>query len=607
MARAAVLDRKVLEAGVARMLERVRSGTGPRSYSPILPLLLNLKGRPYTLKNHFPFEPGFAITQPKMMTLKAGRQVSKSTYLAASGAVNCVANPFFSILFLTPLFDQIRRFSSGYVRQFIDTSPIKGLMVDAKVDQSVLHRQFINHAAMNFSFAFLDAERTRGYSVDHLKIDEFQDFDLTFVPIIRETMSHSQYRMETFSGTPKTIDGPLEVVWQDSSMSEWFIPCREAGCGEWNIPSLDYHLLKMIGPMRDDISAKAPGVICHKCRKPLNPRDGGWVPRHREKQHTHLGLHLPQIIMPVHYEKPDRWAELLAKQNGAQNTASHVFYNEILGESYDSGSKLVSLTEIKAACVLPWRNNGREPNDQIFNRLSGYLYTALGVDWGGGGVAGVSFTTIALLGLRHDGKVDVLWGVRLLTPNDHPREALEILGWFKRFRPRFVAHDFTGAGATRETIMLQAGMPLEQVIPVRYAAASSGPMMKHVEPTDIQPRDIYRLDKSRSLQTTLSGIRFGFINFFEYDRDYAPPGLLHDFLALVEEKTESRQAGDIYVIRLAKGQSDDFAQAVNIGACALWYVSGLWPDFAKAINAQSITAAQEDYLRNGDPNWKGEY
>lgn len=598
----ASLDRKAIETGLQTVLSDIRSGRLSGSYEPMLPALLNLKGNPYTLKNHFPFAPFFSVYQPATLTCKSARQVSKSVTLAATGVIHCAAVPYFSTLFITPLFDQIRRFSSTYVKRFIDNSPIKHLMIDSKVDQSVQQRTFTNDSSMGFTFAFLDAERIRGYMSDHIKIDEFQDFNLDFVPIIAETMSASEYRFATFSGTPKTIDGPLETVWQQSSMAEWFIPCRAGGCNAWNIPSVDHHLLDMLGPLRDDISDSNPGLVCHKCRKPINPRHGGWVHRHPERVGLHTGLHVPQPIMPMHYAKKDRWAELLAKQQGANNTAPHVFFNEVLGESYDSGSKLVSQSELEAACTLPWKNRTGEPDDRIMTAASRYERLVLGVDWGGGGVQGISFTALALVGMQGDGRIDVLWGKRLLTPNDHPREAMETLSWFKKFRAQLIVHDFTGSGSLRGTLIVQSGVPKERIVSMRYSAVTSGPMVKYMPADELQSFDLYRIDKARSLQTTLNAVRFGFMRFFAYDRVDNPPGLLHDFLALVEEKTESRHVGDIYTIRRAPGQTDDFAHAVNLATMACWQSSDKWPDFARAISANSITAEQEAKLSG---NWQG--
>src|SRR5437764_346238 len=48
---------------------------------PLLPLLLSIKGEPYTLDRYFPFEPFFRTRMPRKSLLKTGRQVSKSTSL----------------------------------------------------------------------------------------------------------------------------------------------------------------------------------------------------------------------------------------------------------------------------------------------------------------------------------------------------------------------------------------------------------------------------------------------------------------------------------------------------------------------------------------------
>jgi hypothetical protein len=70
------------------------------------------------------------------------------------------------------------------------------------------------------------------------------------------------------------------------------------------------------------------------------------------------------------------------------------------------------------------------------------------------------------------------------------------------------------------------------------------------------------------------------IRFFKYDyKSTDDPGLIHDFLALTEQKTETRVGSDMYTITRNPHLSDDFAQAVNIGACGLWYTTNSWPNF----------------------------
>ena len=581
--------------------------SGRLTLKPLLPLLLSLKGKPYNLYDHFAFAPFFRPRMSKMTLLKTGRQVSKSTSLASQGVLfsNCI--PYFSTLYVTPLFEMIRRFSQNYVRPFIETSPVMKLFSGSTTINSVLQRSFKNRSQMHFSFAYMDAERTRGVSADKNVIDEVQDMNIDFLPIIHETMSGSpDWGIIQYAGTPKTLDNTIERLWQDSSMGEWFIKCPRA-CGHWNIPSLEFDLVDMIGPMHDFISEKNPGVVCAKCRKPINPRPpyqggtGRWVHRDVSKRWTFAGYHVPQIIMPMHYAKPEKWETLLGKQAGKGNTPLHVFFNEVCGESYDSGSKLVTITDLKRAATLPWPN----AVDEATKHLNEYVYRICAVDWGGGGVKGGksnlmynSYTSIAVMGLLPNGQVHVLYGFRSLHPHAHVREAKIIMGVMAKFRCSHLVHDYTGAGTIRETVIHQAGMPHNRIIPVAMAGTARGGIFLFKEATDLHPRNHFQCDKARSLNVTCQMIKSGLMHFFQYDHQGSEDkGLLHDFLNLIEEKTDSRTGRDIYTILRDPSGPDDFAQAVNMGTMALCHMSGAWPDFAK----YEEIALSEEVLRATNP------
>ena len=242
------------------------------SLEPLLPLVLNLNGRPYTIKDHFAFSPLFRVLTPKNQVWCTGRQVSKSTSLAAHGVVFSNAVPFFKTLYITPRFEQIRRFSNNYVRPFVDLSPIKSQWSGTSTENSVLQRSFKNNSMMLFSFALLDADRVRGVSADRVCIDEVQDMDPDHIPIIQETMSYSRWGTSYYTGTPKTLDNLIYGLYKRSSQAEWFIPCES--CKHWNIPALEHDLDAMIGDYNIHISEKQPGTVCAKCRKPVNPRHG---------------------------------------------------------------------------------------------------------------------------------------------------------------------------------------------------------------------------------------------------------------------------------------------------------------------------------------------
>lgn len=541
---------------------------------PILPLLLNLDESPYSLVDHFPFEGLFETAMPRKTVVLTGRQVSKSTSIAAHGVVLAAARRRFQTLYVTPLFEQIRRFSSNYVRPFIEESPIRPMLIGVGTEKSVLQRSFKNKSIMHFSYASLTADRARGIKADRCAFDEVQDLDPDHIPIIEESMSHSSYGISQYTGTPKTRDNTIEVKWEQSSMAEWVIKC--SACKKYNIPSLDHDLDKMIGPWHEDIgefkNGKRPGTICAKCGKAVDPRTGRWVHRHAERRQLFAGYHIPQIIMPIHYSNPEKWSVLLSKRN---LMGAATFYNEVLGESCDIATKLVTKTELERAGSL-----NKNTEEEAVKKLGHYQHRVLAVDWGGGGEEGVSYTAVAVMGFRLDGHIDVIYGKKLPNPQDHVGEARECRRLFSRFHCQLLAHDYTGAGNLRETVMVQTGMAQERLMPISYVRTASHNVLTYKPATDQHPRSYWQVDKARSLQLTCYSIKLGMLKFFEYDyKSPEQPGLLHDFLALVENKVPTSHGSDIYTIQRNPLLSDDFAQAVNIGCCALWHMHNAWPNF----------------------------
>lgn len=564
---------------------------------PLLPLFLSLKGKPFSLERHFPFEPFYRTRIPRRSLFKAGRQVAKSTSLAARGIIRSATVPFFTTLYITPLFEMVRRFSQNYVGPFIDQSPVRRLLTGKSANGSVLQRSFTNNSKMLFSFAFLTPDRTRGISSDCVSYDEVQDLDISFLPIIDETMSGSDWRgLNEYGGTPKGLENAIESLWQDSSQAEWCIKCLH--CNYWNVPALSHDLDDMIGPWRENIAYDRPAVICAKCRRMIYPQLGRWVHARPERRWNFAGYHIPQIIMPFHYGDVEKWGTLVGKREGRGNTPVNVFYNEVCGESYDTGSRIVTITELKQACLLPWDNtidDTHPRNGKV--KLSDYIFRVLACDWGGGGEDELSYTVYAAMGMLPSGKIDVIYGFRSLTPHDHAKEARILISLANIFDPHVVAHDYTGAGSLRETLLVQAGYPMKHVLPIAYIrAAASSRIMTFKQATKNHPRDHYQVDKARSLLLTCHQIKNQWIRFFRYDyRDANDTGLVYDFLGLVDEKVDSRIGRDVYTIIRDPNMRDDFAQAVNIGACAMWHSTDKWPNVA-AINALQVPQSVLDAM-----------
>ena len=561
------------------------------SYMRLLPLVLNLNGKPYRLDEHFALESVFNTYLPPELLLKTARQISKSTSLAARGLTISNAIQHFSTLFVTPLYEQIRRFSTNYVRPFIEQSPLKTMWVGTGTENSVLQRSFQNFSKMYFSFALTSADRVRGISAHANNFDEVQDMDPGLIPIIKETMSASKWRLAMYTGTPKTLDNTIEGLWLSSSQAEWAIPCLN--CKKLNFPKMGLDLERMIGPSRNDISMQNPAVICAKCRKPIQPTLGRWIHKYKERRLKFPGYHIPQIIMPMHYGYKNRWDELLAKQQGYGNYTIPQFYNEVLGESYDVGAKLLTKTDLENASVLPWENEPLHAVEALKHR-DDYVLKVLGVDWGGGGEVKkgadknktenitMSFTSVAVLGLRGDGRLDVLYGRRLLTPHDHMEEARQVMRIYHMFNCQLLAHDYNGAGALRETIAIQAGIPLNRVVPIVYVRSAWKDIMTFHKSEDGHHRNYWLVDKSRSLQLVCECIKIQHMRLFK--NDYVSEenrGLQHDFLSLMENKVETARGGDVYMIQRNPHFPDDFAHAVNFAACTIWNETKTWPNIAE--------------------------
>jgi hypothetical protein len=554
-----------------KLIDQAQVALNSANVSSLVPLtnLLRLRGKPYTLKDHFPFEPLFRQNLPKRTLYKCGRQVAKTTSIASSGVLRCASQPYMSLLYVTPLSTQIRRLSSLYVKPFINHAAIKPLLVDQHCVQTVYLREFLNSSLINFSFAFLDVERVRGIMSDCTLFDETQDLDYDYIPIILECMSASKLGISFYTGTPKSLDNTAEALWNDSSKAEWVTKCE--ACGYCNAAGINYDLLKMIG--KDT-------VVCAKCAKPIQPRNGCWhhfqePPRDEKGRAKGLmfGYHVPQIIMPMHYEDPEKWSELIAKSEGRLGYDKAKYFNEVLGESCDVGVTLVSETDIRKASAL-----GGTKNEFMTacRELAKCKLKVMGVDWGGGGAEAVSFTVITLLGLNvAKQRVDCYYAERLPISLPRDQEIATILDYFRRSGCHYIAHDYGGSGDVREAILVQAGMPTERIINVGYVTAPKRNIFYWEAPVHGEIRGYFALDKTRSLVLQAYCLKGGSISLPEYE---SSKDVTRDLLNLIEERKEVPRASDLVLIRRRPKFADDFAHALNFGCAAIWHKEQKWPD-----------------------------
>ena len=533
---------------------------GDNQSSPIrLTSMLRLNGKPFTLAKHRFFEPLFYPDLPDRTLLVCGRQIGKSTHIAAQGVLHAASMERFRVLYMAPQFEQIRRFSHQYIRQFVHESYIKSMLMDDTCVDSVMQKSFKNGSELWFSFALLSVDRIRGLSVDAIRLDEVQDLNPEFLDIVRECMSASERRSEMYAGTSKTIDNLIEQLRLQSSQAEWFMKCEF--CNHWNIPTVEGS-----GPglgVMDMIVTE--GLCCAKCHKLLEPEKGLWVHKYVERVKYFPGYHVPQVIAPVHYANPKNWKALLVKR---ELLPPAVFVNEVLGEACDEGQRLVSQTEIKEVCTL--KANSKENASDSHK----YADRVLGVDWGGKGSKFQSMTAAAVACfIPVENKIDVIFGHVFQAMTDSVIETKEVLDISNIFQCTSISHDVAVAGEVRLSIMRGLGVPDSRLVNCRYTATSTlKAMLQYVPPTEINPTSYYNLDKSRVIAAVCLAVKNKNIRFPQYDSmlDSAGENIMNHFLAVYEESSESLFGTERRYIRRNPGMPDDFLHAVAFAVITLW-------------------------------------
>ena len=555
--------------------------------SPIrLTSMLRLNGRPFTLVKHKFFEPLFYPNLPDRTLLVCARQVGKSTHIAAQGVLQAAAINRFKVLYMAPQFEQIRRFSHQYIRQFVHESYIKDTLMDKSCVDSVMQKTFKNGSELWFSFAKLSIDRLRGLSVDGIRMDEIQDLNPEFLDIVRECMSASERRSEMYAGTSKTIDNVIEQLRLQSSQAEWFMRCET--CNHWNIPTLEGS-----GPglgVMDMI--RTEGICCAKCHRVIDPEKGFWVHKYTEKAKSFPSYHVPQVIAPVHYANPKNWKSLLLKR---ELVSPATFVNEVLGEACDEGQRLVSLTELKDVCVL--KPNSKDNSSEAPK----YADRVLGVDWGGKGSRFQSMTAAAVACYSPAlNKIDVLFAHVFPPMMDSVLETKEVIDIANLFQCSAISHDVAVAGEVRLSLMRSVGVPDSRLINCRYAASGSiKSMLQFVPATDVNPTNYYNLDKSKVIAAVCLAIKNKNIRFPQYESllDSAGENFMSHFLAVYEESSESMFGSERRYIRRNPGMPDDFLHAVAFAVIALWR---RYPELIPNLLDEVLDG--DEHINFGNPN-----
>lgn len=427
--------------------------------------LFYVEGKPFSLAQ-YPMYPAIYDGQYQKLLLKTGRQVAKSTTIAAFMIAECVGSRFFKTYYVSPSKEQTLKFSHTRISKILSYSPdLRKYFVGPESIDNVLLRMLRNGSEMAFTYADDDADRARGFSADRCAFDECQDMIFeAVVPVIEECMSASDYAYSLYCGTPKTMENTIEFLWSLSSQTEWCMRCD--GCNK----STFIDNLNALGKQ---------GPECLNCRKLLNPRNARWVDMQANKKVK--GFHISQAIMPrnipaawplgsTEYQKAlGHWENLLFKLD---NWGETKFLNECLGVSTSTGARLLTKEILEDMCDENYEMT-RLPTAKS---LEGISRTVGGVDWSGGGgeVKGMegllkSRTVFHIWGEQPDGRLKTLY--YKIFPNGHALGWIdEIVELSNAWSVQMICGD-AGEGALANS-MLRDRLGHHRVIQARYMALS---------------------------------------------------------------------------------------------------------------------------------------
>jgi hypothetical protein len=357
-------------------------------------------------------------TPARRVLLVCGRQVEKSTLLGNIGLCYICMVPSFKVLYVSPSNTQTTTFSNDRIKEPIETSPILKKFTTARLSDSILVKQFINRSKITMRYAFLNADRTRGIPAWLLEIDEFQDVLSDNLPVIEQCLSHApeKWKRYIYSGTPKSLDNNIEYYRARlSTQGEWVVPCEHHTPRYWNV----------LG--EKNIGLK--GLVCEKCHNLIDAMhpDAQWA--NMVDDAPFESYRIPQLMVPW-----KSWSEILLDY---ERYSRDKFYNEVLGISYDSGLRPLTLDQIKDCC----NPDVHLIDYEAYRTLSYNQPIYAGIDWG----TGEHSYTVLTLATYKDMMFRVFYVHRFVGEEVDPVPQLEKICYLLNyFNVKLVGTDYGG-------------------------------------------------------------------------------------------------------------------------------------------------------------------
>jgi len=504
----------------------------------------------------------------KRKLLMAGRQVEKSTLLGNTALAYISINPHFRVLYVSPSNQQTKVFSRDRIAEPIELSRFLKQTTNNRLLKNVFEKKFVNRSQITLRFAFLNADRTRGIPADKIIIDEFQDILLENVPVIEECASHSDFKLFTYAGTPKSLDNAIEHYWtRFSTQNEWAVPCRRHGTPK-NPGSWHWNIL-------DEENIGEDFLQCDRCGGEIYPDDpdATWVALNPDPrvEKPYEGYRIPQLMVP--------WIEWSDIKNKQRIYSRAKFHNEVLGRSYDAGTRPLTRRDIQRNC---WDELSMAHYREAIQYSHQYPIF-MGIDWGTGEG---TYTVVCLGGYLPfaPDRFTWFWWKRFEGVESEPKRQIEIIRkLINDFNVRQVGVDYGGGFWPNDELTRDFGA--EKI--KKYQWVGNVKRKIKWDPQLGIPRHLCH--RTEVMSDVFNAVKRGDVFYFPMWEEFEDPFAM-DFLNIYSEYNERLRMN---VYKCAPGVPDDAFHAMTFGFLASFYVKPR-PDI--------ILPAKEVEREKHDPN-----
>ncbi len=429
------------------------------------------------------------------VVIVTSRQVGKTSLAGMLCSSFVVQHDKFVMVITMPTDVQISRFSVDVLKGIWEDSIITSeIYYDPKMNQKqVKNKSLANRSRVILANIYMSALSARGIPADGVWLDEYQDTPPHNAEIVISATKRSPYKYIVRSGTPLEPENDISLKFDNSTQNEWAVACTH--CGNWNVPLG----LKNVGKN---------GLICSKCHRRINPRNGMWVEGYPGKYRA--GYHINELAVPPDSPGATSWNKLLIDLSGDKQ----IVHNEILGLPFSCEKRPITTQLIASLC-----DNSRSYVYKA-EEASAYdlTYTFAGLDWAmetsskPGDKVIKSFTMLTVVAMYGE-KLHVLFRKKYYDDTgdyDNPDYVVEdIIYWLEVFRVRIVGMDY-GIG-NKENKRIMATIGSHRCMAFQYL----GDLVDKT--TYVYATNKFLLGRTKAMDETVEALQNGVFEFANYE------------------------------------------------------------------------------------------